>query len=70
MVENFKTIDEETSYNRNDFKIKSSEFITSASDRSGFIIDEKEQLVFAGRSNAGKSSLINSLLNRKKLAKT
>ncbi|MCK4980489.1 MAG: YihA family ribosome biogenesis GTP-binding protein [Candidatus Delongbacteria bacterium] len=54
----------------NDFKIKTSDFITSASDRSGFIIDEKEQLVFAGRSNAGKSSLINSLLNRKKLAKT
>jgi len=51
-------------------KIKSSEFIKSASEKSGFIIDEKEQLVFAGRSNAGKSSLINSLLNRKKLAKT
>ncbi|MDA3839062.1 MAG: ribosome biogenesis GTP-binding protein YihA/YsxC [Candidatus Delongbacteria bacterium] len=70
MVENFKTIDEDASYNSNEFKIKSSDFITSASDSTGFIIDEKEQLVFAGRSNAGKSSLINSLLNRKKLAKT
>ena len=70
MAENFKKIDEDASFNSDDFKIKSSEFITSASDRSGFIIDEKEQLVFAGRSNAGKSSLINSLLNRKKLAKT
>lgn len=70
MSENFKTINEKDTYNDNEFKIRSSEFITSASDRSGFIIDEKEQLVFAGRSNAGKSSLINSLLNRKKLAKT
>ncbi|MBN2789615.1 MAG: YihA family ribosome biogenesis GTP-binding protein [Candidatus Delongbacteria bacterium] len=70
MSENYKVINENDSYNRNEFKIRSSDFITSASDRSGFIIDEKEQLVFAGRSNAGKSSLINSLLNRKKLAKT
>ena len=50
--------------------IKQSEFITSASDRSGFIDDDFLQIVFAGKSNVGKSSLINSILQRKKLAKT
>ena len=50
--------------------IKQSEFITSASDRAGFIDDDFSQIVFAGKSNVGKSSLINSILQRKKLAKT
>ncbi len=50
--------------------IKQSEFITSATDRAGFIDDDFSQIVFAGKSNVGKSSLINSILQRKKLAKT
>jgi len=53
-----------------DLMIKHSEFITSAANRSGFIEDDLQQIVFAGKSNVGKSSLINSLLRRKKLAKT
>jgi len=45
------------------------EFIKSAADPSGFIRDGLPKIVFAGRSNAGKSSLINALMNRKKLAR-
>ncbi|PID26608.1 MAG: YihA family ribosome biogenesis GTP-binding protein [Candidatus Cloacimonadota bacterium] len=53
-----------------EFKIKTSEFIKSAVDSSSFIHDEKIQILFAGKSNVGKSSFINSVLSRKKLAKT
>jgi len=53
-----------------ELKIKTSEFSISASEKSGFLIDEKNQIAFVGKSNVGKSSLINSLLNRKSLAKT
>ena len=51
--------------------VKSAEFITSvskASDVSNF--DDLPQFTFVGRSNVGKSSLINFLTNRKALAKT
>ncbi len=51
-------------------KIKSSEFIRSASSKKDFIHDDRQIILFAGRSNAGKSSFINSVLQRKKLAKT
>jgi len=51
-------------------KIKSAEFIKSAFDKSHFIDDTLPQIAFAGRSNCGKSTLINTLLNRKKLVKT
>jgi GTP-binding protein len=46
-----------------------SEFIKSAADPSGFIADGRPQLVFAGRSNVGKSSVINRLTGRKNLAR-
>ena len=46
-----------------------SEFIKSATELSQCPIDSLKEVVFLGRSNAGKSSLINSLLNRKALAK-
>ncbi|HDR15700.1 MAG TPA: YihA family ribosome biogenesis GTP-binding protein [Desulfobacteraceae bacterium] len=45
-------------------------FITSAGGPSGFPIADRPEVAFAGRSNAGKSSLINTLTNRKKLART
>lgn len=50
-------------------EIKKSEFVTSAANSSQFINDGKSEIAFVGRSNVGKSSLINSLTNRKKLAK-
>lgn len=44
------------------------EFIKSAATEEGVLRDGRPCLVFAGRSNAGKSSVINRLLNRNKLA--
>ena len=44
------------------------EFILSAADPTGFIQDTRMQIAFAGRSNVGKSSVINSLTGRKNLA--
>jgi len=51
-------------------KIKSAEFIKSDFKKEQFINDDLPQIAFAGRSNCGKSTLINVLLNRKKLVKT
>lgn len=50
--------------------IKKSEFITSATKPSQFPEDGRLEIAFVGRSNAGKSSLINALTNRRSLAKT
>ena len=44
------------------------EFIRSAGAPDSFIRDGKPQFAFAGRSNVGKSSVINRLLSRKNLA--
>ena len=51
-------------------KIRSAEFLLSASTAKQFPAETLPEIAFAGRSNVGKSSLINSLLNRKKLVKT
>lgn len=51
-------------------KITSAEFIKSAFEESHWVEDNKPEVSFLGRSNVGKSSLLNTLLNRKKLAKT
>ena len=48
--------------------IKSVEFITSSADKAQFPISTIPEIAFAGRSNVGKSSLINALLNRRQLA--
>jgi len=45
------------------------EFVKSAADPSGFISDGLPQIVFAGKSNVGKSSVINCVLNRKNFAR-
>lgn len=45
------------------------EFIRSAASPSDFPRDLLPQVVFAGRSNVGKSSVINRLLNRRNLAR-
>ena len=44
------------------------EFVRSAGAPDSFIRDGKPQFAFAGRSNVGKSSVINRLLGRKNLA--
>ena len=44
------------------------EFVRSAANRSGFLRDGLPQFAFAGRSNVGKSSVINRLAGRKNTA--
>ena len=51
-------------------KILSAEFLTGAVSCKQYPDSLYPELAFVGRSNVGKSSLINSLLNRKKLVKT
>lgn len=50
--------------------IKTTKFITSAANKSGFITTEKPIIAVCGKSNVGKSSFINMLANNKKLART
>ena len=45
------------------------EFILSAVKREDFLRDGLPQMAFAGRSNVGKSSVINRLVNRKNFAR-
>lgn len=49
--------------------IKKSEFVISAVKKEQYPIDGRNEIAFVGRSNVGKSSIINALTNRKKLAK-
>lgn len=51
-------------------KLTSAEFIKSAFEEAHWTKDRLPEIAFLGRSNVGKSSLINSLLNRKALART
>lgn len=51
-------------------KIKSAEFVISNTDVSKCPKDKLPEYAFIGRSNVGKSSLINMLTNHKSLAKT
>jgi len=50
--------------------VKTAEFITSAVKPQHYPAPEYPEIAFAGRSNVGKSSLINKLVNRKRLVKT
>ena len=50
--------------------IKNATFITSAARSEQFIKPDKPMIAVCGKSNVGKSSFINMLANRKKLAKT
>jgi GTP-binding protein len=51
-------------------KIQSAEFITSVFPQGKYPAGRYPEVAFAGRSNVGKSSLINTLVNHKGLAKT
>ncbi|WP_172985805.1 ribosome biogenesis GTP-binding protein YihA/YsxC, partial [Lactobacillus helveticus] len=50
--------------------IKSSNYAVSAVREDQYPKDNLPEIALSGRSNVGKSSLINTLLNRKNLART
>ncbi len=50
--------------------VKSAEFVTSSVKPNQYPPPDYPEVAFAGRSNVGKSSLINKLVNRKRLVKT
>ncbi len=51
-------------------KISHAEFVISAASATQFPKDRLPQIALCGRSNVGKSSLLNTLLRRKNLART
>ena len=50
--------------------IKNAEFTVSATSPKQYPKDDLPQIVLVGKSNVGKSSFINTMVNRKKLART
>ncbi|HWU37618.1 MAG TPA: ribosome biogenesis GTP-binding protein YihA/YsxC, partial [Candidatus Acidoferrum sp.] len=51
-------------------KVLSAEFVKSATKPSEYPPGNLPEIAIAGKSNVGKSSLINTLVNRKNLART
>ena len=51
-------------------KITNVQFVTSAVRRSQYPTDNRNEFLLVGRSNVGKSSFINTIINRKNLART
>lgn len=50
--------------------LRDTEFLLGAAGADQFPTDNKVEIAFAGRSNVGKSSAINAIANRRKLART
>lgn len=50
--------------------IKNATLSTTAYNESQYPVDARPEVAFVGKSNVGKSSLINTLVNRKSLART
>ncbi|MBQ6846170.1 MAG: YihA family ribosome biogenesis GTP-binding protein [Oscillospiraceae bacterium] len=55
--------------NKPNLNLHIAEFIKSAANPEGFIETDLPQIIFAGKSNVGKSSVINKILNRKNFAR-
>ena len=51
-------------------KITNSQFVKSVAKGNDIINDSKSMIAFVGRSNVGKSSLLNFLVNNKSMART
>jgi GTP-binding protein len=51
-------------------KITSADFVRGAEDRKDYPAGNLPEIAFAGRSNVGKSSMINTMLGRKNLVRT
>jgi GTP-binding protein len=51
-------------------KVSTAEFFRAAEDKKDYPPGEFSELAFAGRSNVGKSSMINTLLGRRNLVRT
>ncbi|EDU39315.1 ribosome biogenesis GTP-binding protein YsxC [Clostridium sporogenes ATCC 15579] len=52
-----------------EMEIKKAEFVISAVKKAQYPEDGRPEIAFVGRSNVGKSTLINTLTNRRKLVK-
>ena len=50
-------------------QIEQAQFIVSAVDKGSFVADGRPEIAFVGRSNVGKSSLLNRLVGQRKLAR-
>ncbi len=57
-------------YTQGTVKIKSAAFVKGVTGDDAVFHDKKPEIAFVGRSNVGKSSVINSLLNARELARS